>query len=318
MLFVGDIVIQIAHLVLISELSTNEQTRSSMYFYRTTFGFVANIAVFISLFCLLRTHEDNQVVNPKDLRYFQEVAIGVCVVGILISFVFCLLVKEPKRLEADRRCSITSKMSNIVEMSWRSWFTQYNFYLVFELTTIALIYMLCRLYSNLSQVYFPMYVTTRKMSKSNVAALPMISYLSSFAVSCIMGRTWVDKRLNRKLLYGVGAFLAVNTSILFYFTIDSLTIYAIAFLIGTTQSILLISSLSITSRLINHNTEIGAFVYGTMSFLDKLANGIAVQLIELISPSCTRLFPVLPASTDFCAFDLRCFGLPVDFVCQFG
>ena len=32
--------------------------------------------------------------------------------------------------------------------------------------------------------------------------------------------------------------------------------------------------------------ESGAFVYGAMSFIDKLANGVAYLIIELFNPSC--------------------------------
>ena len=45
-----------------------------------------------------------------------------------------------------------------------------------------------------------------------------------------------------------------------------------------------LTSLSMTSDLIGDNTNTGAFVYGAMSFSDKLSNGIAVALLQQFSP----------------------------------
>lgn len=53
---------------------------------------------------------------------------------------------------------------------------------------------------------------------------------------------------------------------------------------GAGGSIMLITSLSITADLIGPNVESGAFVYGAMSFTDKLSNGVAVMLIQYFNP----------------------------------
>lgn len=45
---------------------------------------------------------------------------------------------------------------------------------------------------------------------------------------------------------------------------------------------MLVTSLGITADLIGRNTENGAFVYGVMSFMDKLSNGFAVMLIQYL------------------------------------
>ena len=55
---------------------------------------------------------------------------------------------------------------------------------------------------------------------------------------------------------------------------------------GAGSSVLLVTSLSITADLIGPCVESGAFVYGAMSFTDKLSNGIAVMLIQHLNP-CT-------------------------------
>jgi hypothetical protein len=55
-------------------------------------------------------------------------------------------------------------------------------------------------------------------------------------------------------------------------------------LLGAASSIILVTSLSLVTDLIGKNTDSGAFVYGAMSFTDKLSNGIAVAILEQFSP----------------------------------
>lgn len=61
-------------------------------------------------------------------------------------------------------------------------------------------------------------------------------------------------------------------------------LYVVTAMLGAGGSIMLITSLSITADLIGPNIESGAFVYGAMSFTDKLSNGIAVMLIQNLNP----------------------------------
>lgn len=53
-------------------------------------------------------------------------------------------------------------------------------------------------------------------------------------------------------------------------------------LLGSAGSIMLVTSLGIITDFIGQNTENGAFVYGFMSFTDKLGNGLAVMLIQYL------------------------------------
>ena len=50
--------------------------------------------------------------------------------------------------------------------------------------------------------------------------------------------------------------------------------------LGVGGSIILVTSLGITADLIGDKTGSGAFVYGIMSFCDKLSNGVAVVVIQ--------------------------------------
>lgn len=57
-------------------------------------------------------------------------------------------------------------------------------------------------------------------------------------------------------------------------------IFPVAALLGAGSSVLLVTSLGVTADLIGADTESGAFVYGAMSFADKLSNGLVVTAIQ--------------------------------------
>jgi Na+/melibiose symporter-like transporter len=111
----------------------------------------------------------------------------------------------------------------------------------------------------------------------------------------------INKCLGRKLTIIIGlSFILASTS-LFWFMIDlkdtirvEIALISACVLLGIGISTANICSFSLTSDLIGLNTECGAFVYGIMSFTDKLANGIVIALIQQFNP-CTF------ASSTICA-----------------
>ncbi|XP_031166235.1 major facilitator superfamily domain-containing protein 12-like [Sander lucioperca] len=61
-------------------------------------------------------------------------------------------------------------------------------------------------------------------------------------------------------------------------------VYGAALLLGAGSATILVISLSMTAELIAGQTQSGAFVYGAMSFTDKVANGLAVMVIQALHP----------------------------------
>ena len=61
--------------------------------------------------------------------------------------------------------------------------------------------------------------------------------------------------------------------------------YAVAFVLGSGTGIIGVSALSLICELVGDCCESGAFVYGAMSFSDKIANGIAIMTTEALTPS---------------------------------
>ncbi|CAJ0608929.1 unnamed protein product [Cylicocyclus nassatus] len=271
--------VQTSHLALIPELSSLDSSRTTMSSRRHSFTVIANFSVFFILAQFLSESTHQSQIGPADFQHFRTTGFLVVAGGLAVTMLFYLLVREPK---FGRRISRThffsSDASELVRMHWTSWFGHIHFY------QTALLYILSRLYVNISQVYFPFYITlTQNYGKEYVALFPMVSYFSSFWVS-VFTIPCFKSIVVRKFLLPLGLACGLHTCGWMLFDLSLYQMYYVATLIGVTQAILSITSLSITADLINKNTESGAFVYGAMSFVDKLANGLSYQIIELWNP----------------------------------
>uniref|UniRef100_A0A914WJA5 Uncharacterized protein n=1 Tax=Plectus sambesii TaxID=2011161 RepID=A0A914WJA5_9BILA len=202
--------------------------------------------------------------------------------GLVVSIIFHLTTREPVNARRLSRLHSNESTRELMHMTWKQWFLQPQFY------QIGLLYMTSRLYCNISQVYFPFYITqTQKYDKKYVAIFPMTSYVASFAISTLFSFSFINRRLNRKAMFMFGGMCCMANCAWMYFSDLGLEMmYPISCLLGIGQAIVLVSSLDITADLINRNTESGAFVYGAMSLVDKFANGVAYQIIEIMNPSC--------------------------------
>ncbi|KAK3872749.1 hypothetical protein Pcinc_022184 [Petrolisthes cinctipes] len=162
------------------------------------------------------------------------------------------------------------------------WFKELPFY------QIAVLYMATRLYVNLYQVYIPLYVQeTLNVDQSYVATVPFAMYLSGFGGSLIMKQ--INKKIGRKGTFALGCVVGICGCVWVWFGAGSYFsewgIFLVAALLGIGGSTLLITSLSITADLIGHNVEGGAFVYGFMSLVDKVSNGVLIMIIQTKDPS---------------------------------
>nr|XP_022328969.1 major facilitator superfamily domain-containing protein 12-like [Crassostrea virginica] len=179
----------------------------------------------------------------------------------------------------DRGCNDVVKPNMKLHKHWKEWFKEPSFY------QMALIYMCTRLTVNISQIYMPMYITeTLHMHKDSVALVPLVGYVAGFCTSLFMNNT--NRLLGRKRTYFVGISCTLGACVWIFF-IDEATssrVYGVAALSGIGGSTVLVTSLAMTSDLIDQYSNSAAFVYGAMSFTEKLANGLAVVLIQRYNP----------------------------------
>ena len=145
--------------------------------------------------------------------------------------------------------------------------------------------------------------TISTLNRVFVAIAPLCCYISGLLASFPM--RIINKRLGRKVTIILGLCFVLASAILFWFISDiknnrqiEIALISACILLGIGTSTTNICSLSLTSDLIDLNTECAAFVYGFMSFADKLANGIVIAIIQQHNP-CTL------ASTSRCALYYR-------------
>ncbi|XP_071086621.1 major facilitator superfamily domain-containing protein 12-like isoform X1 [Haliotis cracherodii] len=289
---------QISHLSLIPDLTPNEHERVGLNGLRYGFTVLSNLTVFGIAWLLLALGSDSDTSNlsAEDAPKFRNLVFIVIGIGVVFSFIFHIGTKEnrvntvgldPEFSQGrDALDSGSSKYSGSLQRSSKSnkmkttdWLKEPQFF------QVGVLYMCTRLYVNLSQVYLPMYlVETLQLNKTNIAIVPLIVYVCGFFTSLVMKP--VNKLLGRKVTYIIGVVFAVGSCVWIHFITSSSTmqVFGAAVLMGIGGTTMLITSLAMTADLIGDNTESGAFVYGAMSFTDKLSNGVAVEIIQLLHP----------------------------------
>lgn len=132
----------------------------------------------------------------------------------------------------------------------------------------------------------PLYLlVTLGAPKSSIASVPLVCFASGLISTCVCER--LTRRLGSAGLTLVGC-LTVLLSCWGVWAVGSgswLWSYAVAFVLGSGTGIVGVSALSLICELVGDCCESGAFVYGAMSFSDKIANGVAIMATEALTPS---------------------------------
>lgn len=76
------------------------------------------------------------------------------------------------------------------------------------------------------------------------------------------------------------------TGAMLYIELPKWTVFITAAVMGISQSLFLTAAFTFCNFLVDTDNGSSAFIYGSMSFVDKLANGVLFQIIEIINPSC--------------------------------
>ncbi|KAG0429246.1 hypothetical protein HPB47_023833 [Ixodes persulcatus] len=286
---------QISHLSLIPDLTPIPHERVELNALRYSFTVASNILVYTVTWVALGisgTDHEAQV-GPQDAHVFRNIVLIVVGIGSLFSLVFHVVVRDPSR--GGRRESVSRHRDEYVRslvlersqhLRWREWFRERRFYVV------GLLYMSTRLYVNLSQVFIPMYIQeTLKLHRQSIAIIPLVMYVSGFVSSLPV--KYATRFIGTKNVYLLGGVLGVAGSV--WIMLGQSTpgytryqIYGIAVLVGMAGTTVLLASLAITNELIGGHTTSGAFVFGAMSFLDKMANGIVVITVQDLRSCGTR------------------------------
>ncbi|KAI6656671.1 Major facilitator superfamily domain-containing protein 12 [Oopsacas minuta] len=272
--------VQISHLSLIPEITSNESERVSLNSIRYFFTILANLTIFGVLAALFGFSGDDDI-SPNDLDSFWFLSLGTIGVGAVFSILFHIGVRESTDYKSKEFVPESSHVDTSGRsVTWYQWFLNPEFYFV------AVMYMCTRLVVNISQVYISLYlIDSLDLSKLSVAFSPLVIYVSGLITTLSM--KYVNLLLGRELTYFVGLgfiWAAIET----FWVIQRGSLANLAYLgssfLGIGGSAILVTALSMTSDLIGSNTGTGAFVYGAMSFTDKLSNGVVIQVIQLVHP----------------------------------
>ncbi|XP_014668443.1 PREDICTED: major facilitator superfamily domain-containing protein 12-like [Priapulus caudatus] len=273
---------QVSHLSLIPDLVSDASHRVELTSWRYSATVCANVVVYAGTWLMLDFDETGNAasIGIGDQFVFRNMALFVVGVGLVHSIIFHIGTKEePSEVSTSLSQCIydSSGASNWQKMAWKDWFKNPRFYLV------AVLYMSTRLYVNVSQVYLPLYLyEAQKLDKDFIARAPLIVFVSGFLTSLLMRYT--NDKIGRKMTFLLGASVGMSLSAWIYQYNLGYQIYGVAIVLGIAASTMLVTSLSMVADLIGVNVEGSAFVYGVMSFTDKLSNGVAVNVIQRLHP----------------------------------
>jgi Na+/melibiose symporter-like transporter len=297
--------VQVSHMAMVPELSADDNVRCVLNSTRYAFTILSNVLVFCVFLVLLR------VVRPfgePDADKFTLLAYTSLLVGGICTVVF--LSGTPEKVEAAQQhgrqdvgqvlaqSPVVADMegrgpsafpcegeldvpavevvgTSTEHMTWSCWFRLGMFY------EVGLVYMCTRLVVNVTQVFISFYlIVTLDMSATSIAIVPLLVYLSGFLATFFL--RYLNESLGRTGSFALGAALIVLALALSYFlTPETATwVYPCSVLLGMGNSIIMVTSVCLTGDLVGSNVESGAFVYGAMSFTDKISNGIAILFIQ--------------------------------------
>ncbi|KAG7279405.1 hypothetical protein CRUP_024224, partial [Coryphaenoides rupestris] len=292
---------QISHLSLIPELVSGDQAKVELTAYRYAFTVVANITVYAVAWLLF--HFQDQSISgasvpdhfgAMDIPLFRNLVLIVLAIGALSSLIFHVGTKEQpvSAREGERQPLVIPSPHDLSPsppacgpspppplLQWKHWLKLPAFY------QVAFLYMCTRLIVNMSQTYIAVYLTdSLRLPKNSIAIVPLVMYVSGLACSLLMKP--VSRLVGISVTYLLGLLLVLGFTswVLVDEGIGAGRIYGAAALLGSGSATILVMSLSMTAKLIGEQTQSGAFVYGSMSLTDKLANGAGVMLIQSLRP----------------------------------
>ncbi|CAG0886824.1 unnamed protein product [Cyprideis torosa] len=259
---IGWATVQIAHLSIIPALTTLKADRTLLNSYRYAATVVSNVVMYGVTIALITTDagETQDTVAPTDKTAFRNASLIALGVGAIFTGIFQFTTPESKHYAENPFALPKEEKLGIEEekyQAWgaiKSWFTTPQFYIV------GIIYVATRLLSNGGQNFQGLYLQTYLgKPKYYIGIIPMIGYIGGFLSSFAM--TSLNHRFGRK---SIPEWLLIFHAIVF----------------GVASSVMMVTSLSFVADLIATHMQSGGFVYGFMSFVDKLAVGTLVVLIQ--------------------------------------
>lgn len=284
---------QVSHLSLIPVITPYESERDFLNALRFSIDVVSDIVTYVVVWMIFdltpKPAGDDHKINAEWANKFTWIVLIISCFGAILSFFFHIGVREVKAEEnASPDSCLTDDNSTgssfdrelefpHLDLSWKDWLLETQFY------QVGLLYMSARMFQNLSGIFMPLYLQESLGANEDfIAKVPLVMNISGFFIACILPKAFKIIRKKPALLLGAAigigscSWIAVSEG----YPFCSHGIYGAAALMGTGSTMLVVGSLSLIHDLIGSSVESGAFVYGCMSFADKLANGVAGMLVQ--------------------------------------
>lgn len=281
---------QVSHLSLIPAITPHETERDFLNVLRYAVDIMSDVSTYIVVWCVFdltrKPVGDHQTITSEYANKFMLIVIIIVGIGSFFSVIFHIGVKENQEdgPDSDEHSADGLKPNQPEKdpqvpknVSWKGWMREVHFY------QVGFLYTFVRLFQNMSSVFMPLYLQESLRANDDfIAKIPLIMNISGFVISCALPKFF--KVFSKKVTFLSGAAMGVGSCI--WVGIGhgpgfcSSGIYGVGILMGAGASVLVICALSFTHDLIGTSVESGAFVYGCMSFCDKLANGIGGMLVQ--------------------------------------
>ncbi|MCO5578404.1 hypothetical protein L7F22_032245 [Adiantum nelumboides] len=262
---------QVSHMSLVNCLSSNPTSRVALTSCRNAFTMAANLFLFAIAFVIFKAFPAR---DPSDVeKQFRWIAQVSVVLGCCFTLIFLAGVKEPRLEHLLRPLDCT-------KVSWISWFRKALYY------QVAFVYMTTRLATNVSQAFLAFFlIDDLNMRDSSEAVVPATMYVSSFLVSVGLQELgqWSGNRI--KFYFSIGSILWMVSGALIYLLSVSTQnfVFPLSVVIGVANALMTVTAVSMEGILVGLDLSGCAFVYASLSFLDKFSCGAALYVIEALN-----------------------------------
>ncbi|KAK9056062.1 hypothetical protein SSX86_027149 [Deinandra increscens subsp. villosa] len=283
---VGWAATQVSHMSMVNCITLNSTSRVVLASCRNAFSMVANLSLYAIAFVVFHIHPSRTTSDVEN--QYRWIAYSSIFVGCCFVVIFHIGTKEP-RLKED------SRGHNYQKISWTYWFKKVLYY------QVALVYVFTRLITNVSQSFLAFYVINDlRMAQSSKALIPAMIYICSFIISVLLQElAWTGQRL--KVFFSVGGVLWVLCGLTIFFMPSNMKniMYILSFVIGIANALISVTGVSMQSYLVGEDVKGCAFVYGSLSFLDKMSCGFALWALESYQSTSAALKNCNPTSSCF-------------------
>ncbi|KAF6215996.1 hypothetical protein GE061_000333 [Apolygus lucorum] len=274
--------VQTVHLALATDLTPLESERTLLLSLRNTFTSICTLAVpCIFLVIQKLTPGCEKQFMPKDAYKFQILVGVVVAIGVSCSLFAGFAMKETSDDDVDNERLAPDSNGQTERRSYGQIFRQADLY------KVALLYTGTRLFGNILQTFVNLYISKTLMLPQDAVASVPLSVYSAATVSSIIAERMLSL-IGRKATYVCGMIPGICASIWIHMgpmSMDTtLYAYSVCSLYGAASSILLVTAISQTTVFIGMDIGNGAFVFGLMSFCDKLFCGLAILIIQSVKP----------------------------------